>query len=384
MSTPPVLSPEPSLPVNVTPDGELRKTIVVPGEGDPAGRRAKVTIKYTLYLATSSAGNDAAPHVIDSSDSQRRGTLTFTQGRRKVLPALDVLVEGMRQGEVARATAGPSYAFGRRGLPRKGVPPNASVDLTVELLEFSGGEQPKTLDEMTPRERVEQATLCKEAGNNLFKEAKYEKARVQYSQCIFYVEKVFYGYKGDANKAGKANGERPNEEAEALLKNETEPGVKDDTEKGREAISTAEEDDGFEEAKVEDESVEKEEEEEEEVIETLDVSTASAPIEDADADVEQSLDGTVAETEGNGKVPTGDEMTNGHAAEDDCGDGNGEEEQVQDEDLPTTAEVQSLHVTALNNLSLCLVKLELFQRAVQSATRALQMDPDSSKAFYHR
>lgn len=349
--------------VSVTSDGLVRKTVLTEGEGDPAGRGAKVTIKYTLRRANAEEGED---DVIDSSDRRPNGTLTFTQGRKKVLPALDVIVPTMRQGEVSKASVASAYAFGARGLPRKKVPPNSSILLDVEMIEFSGGEVKKAINEMTPRERFEEAKVCKEAGNVFFKEAKYEKAMVQYSQCIRYVANVFY--KPKAAVDDKKNGD------DASAEETVAEGSSNSSEK------TDEKDEGFTEATVT---------EEEEVIETLDVSTAtrSDSVEEVGSEkstegihangVEQEVDAKSEDkTENNVKVVNGHDADNADTTEQKDVDDGGDD--------PTVEEARALHVTALNNLSLCLVKMEQFKQAVETATMALELDPQSSKAFYHR
>lgn len=349
--------------IAVTPDGLIRKTILTEGEGDPAGRGAKVTVKYKLKR-TESTNDD---EVIDASDRRPNGTLTFTQGRKKVLPALDVIVPTMKRGEVAKAIVGPTYAFGSRGLPRKGVAPDTSIHLEVELVDFAGGEIKKSLPDMTPRERLEEAKACKEAGNVLFKEAKYEKAMIQYSQCIRYVANVFYddgasqGRK--SNNKELANGEKNNKSDAADVKGEGE--------------------EGFTEAVVKDDDDEKEEEEE--AVETLDVSTAtSSSVQDkGDTNskaVSEGGDDRVEAHEGDGKTNDAD-LTNGHQESD---QNPTEDEDEASQDNPSKEEVQSLHVTVLNNLSLCLVKMEQYKQAVETASLALQLDPESSKAYYHR
>lgn len=348
--------------VSVTSDGLVRKTIVKEGEGDPAGRGAKVTIKYTLRRAGSPAGNG---DVIDSSDRRPNGTLTFTQGRKKVLPALDVIVPTMRRGEISKATVGPSYAFGVRGLPRKKVPPNCSILLEVEMIEFSGGEVKKPIKEMTPRERFEEAKVCKEAGNVFFKEVKYEKAMMQYTHCIRYAANVFY--KRDDSDDRKENSDDASSKQAA-------------TEGSGNLSEKTEKDEGFTEATVT---------EEEEVVETLDVSTATRgePAEEADdRKPTQATDanGVEPDDKTQSEDKTGNEVN--VANEHDVNSAGSVEQKDEDDgkDDPTEDEARALHVTALNNLSLCLVKMEEFKQAVEAATMALQLDPQSSKAFYHR
>lgn len=351
--------------VSVTSDGLVQKTIVTEGDGDPAGRGAKVTIKYTLRRTGSAQGDD---DVIDSSDRRPNGTLTFTQGRKKVISALDVVVPTMRRGEIAKATVAAPYAFGARGLPRKKVAPNSSILLEVEMIDFSGGEVKKTIKEMTPRERFEEAKVCKEAGNVLFKVVKYEKAMRQYSQCIRYAANVFY--KPEASEDHKdSTGDDSAKETVTKSPDNT-------------AETTEDDDKGFTEATITEGN---------EVIETLDVSTATSGLPEEHTDSEKSSE--VSHANGTGlenkedseeKDGNGVQATNGHESNTVNATESKAEGDQDGRDDPTVEEVSALHVTALNNLSLCLVKMEQYKQAVETATMALQIDPQSSKAFFYR
>lgn len=449
--------------INVTTDGLVRKTVLTEGTGEEAGRGAKVTVKYSLHLCD----GDADGALIDTSDGRPTGTLTFTQGRRKVIAALDVLTQSMTLGEKCRAVADAAYAFGSKGLKRKNVPPNSDVVLHVEMMAFEGGEKKKLLADMTPRERFDQAKVCKEDGNSLFKELKYEKAMVQYSQCIRLVSNVFYKQNGRAPAnatTGSDNGtvetgdsdENGFTEAAVVEETETETdmlvdevvsattepitetAVQPTTEPSSETavettvettveptmepameptskttsgltneaateMTTAATVEAATEETVEigtaaavttveataeigtaaavtaveattsaSNSTETEETEGEEVIETLDVSTATVAGDTLEKEAEPKNHASM-----NGLL---DGVKEGKP----IGTKEDEEEEAEQDDDPEEKEVKTLHVTALNNLSLCLVKMEQFKQAVDSATLALQMDPESSKAFYYR
>ena len=62
------------------------------------------------------------------STSDRTDTLTFFQG-------WDVGVAQMRQGERAKLTCSPDFAYGERGFPGV-IPRNATLIFDVELLDF--------------------------------------------------------------------------------------------------------------------------------------------------------------------------------------------------------------------------------------------------------
>lgn len=430
---------------NVTSDGLLRKSIQTEGTGEDAGRGAKVTVKYSLFLREGYVDGQ----LIESSESRPNGTLTFTQGRRKVIAALDALAQSMKLGEKCRAVADAPYAFGPEGLKRKNVPAHAAILLHVEMVSFEGGEKTKALADMTAHERLQQALVCKEQGNSLFKELKYEKAMIQYSQCIRYVTNVFYKptvraasplsissdkkptveasikqtqlteeesaetsvVETQSTEEQTAEGQTDHESAEPPVKetqqteDESEQTLVQETELTEDESANSNdadaEKDGFSEAIV----LEEEAEEEEEVIETLDVSTASVGDESfqksqSSAGYSQLNGHSRKATEGatspenmdttdteNGrdeeeKDPTSDPAgpSKDEVKDEEAADANDEKE----DDRPDIKEVRSLHVAALNNLSLCLVKMEQFKQAVDSATLALEIEPISSKAFYYR
>lgn len=377
---------------DLTNDGSLIKTILREGEGDEAGRGAKVALKYSLSLS-----EDSEP--FDSSETRRNGTLEFSLGKKKVIPALELLAQSMKLKEKCKAKAAAPYAFGGKGLRRKGVPPNSPIFMEVEMIRLEGGEKKKALADMTPTERFEQAKECKEAGNTFFKELKYEKALTQYSQCIRYLSNVFYK-PNIAPKESVASpiGEQTDDAKENSISQTGNKDISQDdknvsqddkdlsqdversVEQGEDAEVSSEE--GFDEAKIIDippAVVELPPEEgDNEVIETLDVSTGG--------EAREEIKSVANESEERSNMPNGtsnEDVNEVESKAEQPEDTTAEEAELEDDD-PEEVEVRSLHVTALNNLSLCLVKLEDYKQAVESATYALKMDTDSSKALYYR
>merc|ERR1712136_575725 len=102
----------------------------------------------------------------DSSRSRGK-PLTFTLGQGQVIQGWDKGVATMKQGEVAKFTLSPEFAYGEEGSPPK-IPANATLIFEVELLswvskddlfsdggviksrlkEGSGWKKPKTGDEV--------------------------------------------------------------------------------------------------------------------------------------------------------------------------------------------------------------------------------------------
>lgn len=360
---------------DLTGDGLLLKAIVVEGDGEEAGKGAKVSVKYSLRLS-----HDQATAPFDTSEKRRDGTLTFTLGRKKVIPALELVAQSMKLGERCIVKSSARYAFGTKGLKRKGVPPDCIIFMEVEMVHFEGGEKKKSLSEMTPYERFEEAKLYKTAGNTFFKELKYEKAMSQYSQCIQYLSNVFYKPKSSPSdlpsktvlEDDKEGSSKQNEDV-TVGKEEISPDSADNV--ADEARKPPNEE-GFEEAEVTDidpndengglqPKEENKGDEEEEVIETLDLSTPQTFSGQDEPSVRTESSPTEAQVEV-------EDIKN--------------EEIVEDLQMPDPeeSEVVSLHVTTLNNLSLCLVKLENYKQAVESASLALKMDTESSKALYYR
>lgn len=58
----------------------------------------------------------------------------------------------------------------------------------------------------------------------------------------------------------------------------------------------------------------------------------------------------------------------------------GEEVEEVEEETIDEVDIKGLHITTLNNLSLCLVKTEDFKRAVASTSVALEIEDNNSKA----
>lgn len=407
---------------DLTRDGSLLKTILVEGEGEEARRGARVAVRYALRLSDE---EDTEP--FDSSAKRRNGLLEFTLGRKKVIPALELVAQSMKQGEKCTARAAAPYAFGSRGLKRKGVPPGVPIYLDVEMVRFEGGEKRKPMADMTPAERFQKAKESKETGNSFFKEQKYEKALGQYSQAIHYLSNIFYkpsstladpaaklatadnavtpDEKGN-EKLVQMNG-KPTEEgfeeaevvdvsqgdnAEATDATVVSPGHHaeggtDTTAEGATVVDTRVVRNDGERNETDEEGLNAAKEqlsssgkggsgEDGDIVETIDATGSSSlqktsgseqtedGVEDAPADAPEK---TSAEDQDN-KTSTSPEAA----------------EPVAESDGPGEEEVRALHVTTLNNLSLCFVKQEDYKRAKESAGLALKIDPASSKAFYYR
>ncbi|KAL0273021.1 UNVERIFIED_CONTAM: hypothetical protein PYX00_005798 [Menopon gallinae] len=101
-----------------------------------------------------------------------------------IVEGVERALKNFRKGEKSVVELKPKYAFKEEGNPELGVPPNATVQYTIELKDF---EQPARSWDMTTEERIAQAKLLKEKATNYFKANKYNMAIKFYSQVTDYV-----------------------------------------------------------------------------------------------------------------------------------------------------------------------------------------------------
>lgn len=97
-----------------------------------------------------------------------------------VIEGLDIAVKRMKEGEKCRLDIKPSMAYGSKGNPDLGVPPDAELVYDVELLSF---ENAKESWEMEPHEKLEQSIIAKTKGTKFFKEGSYKVALKYYDKC---------------------------------------------------------------------------------------------------------------------------------------------------------------------------------------------------------
>lgn len=97
-----------------------------------------------------------------------------------VIEGLDIAVKRMKEGEKCRLDIKPSMAYGSKGNPDLGVPPDAELVYDVELLSF---ENAKESWEMEPHEKLEQSIIAKTKGTKFFKEGNYKVALKYYDKC---------------------------------------------------------------------------------------------------------------------------------------------------------------------------------------------------------
>lgn len=91
----------------------------------------------------------------------------------------------MKKGEKAVLTCSPPNAYGATGSPPT-IPPNATLQFEVELLNFADRE--KTKWDFSMEERVEIAKTHKDKGNEEFKKGNLKEAEAAYNTAIDYVD----------------------------------------------------------------------------------------------------------------------------------------------------------------------------------------------------
>lgn len=164
--------------LDISGDGGLRKKILVPAPSDAKGPPPKgyeVSAHYTGRLQSDGSKFDS---------SVDRGTpFKFTIGSGQVIKGWDQGFATMKVGEKAILECSAEYAYGSSGSPPQ-IPPNATLEFEVELLDFF--EKKKAKWEMSPEERSEYAKRLKTEGTDLFKIQKFSEACSKYEDAADY------------------------------------------------------------------------------------------------------------------------------------------------------------------------------------------------------
>ncbi|KAJ8906906.1 hypothetical protein NDN08_003390 [Rhodosorus marinus] len=127
--------------IDITADGSVIKTILVPGSGGKLEPGSKVKVHYTgTFLADGKK--------FDSS-YDRNEPFEFEIGAGKVIRGWDAALPTMRLGEKCTLEVQPSYAYGRRGVPPV-IPPNAALQFEVEVIEVERYREPESFAEDNP------------------------------------------------------------------------------------------------------------------------------------------------------------------------------------------------------------------------------------------
>lgn len=174
--------------VSVAQDGGVKKKILTPAPGDALGPPPpgySVTAHYTGTLKSDGSKFD--------SSVDRGKPFNFTIGQGQVIQGWDEGFGSMKIGEKAMLEIAPAYGYGPSGSPPK-IPPNATLNFEVELLDFQ--EKIKEKWEMSDEERAAMATKLKAEGTEAFKEQSFASATLKYELAGDYA--VGEGIEGDA------------------------------------------------------------------------------------------------------------------------------------------------------------------------------------------
>lgn len=130
------------------------------------------------------------------NESGSGGPLKVVAGRDSVMreQGLHAVVGTMKVGEICHVWVAPEYGYGEKGnFSFPSVPPNAHLTYAVELMDF---EPPVDDSEtrhgsLTYEERLEASQRRRLAGNQLYKEMKYDKALNKYITALSFVDDDF-------------------------------------------------------------------------------------------------------------------------------------------------------------------------------------------------
>lgn len=122
-------------------DKGIEKEIVKEGNGVMPTKGEQVTVHCTGY----GKENDLTKRFWSTRDPGQE-PFTFTIGTGQVIPAWDLGVMTMQQGEVAVITAKPENAYGADGFPAWGILPNSTLKLCVSALHLTRRSSRPTTD----------------------------------------------------------------------------------------------------------------------------------------------------------------------------------------------------------------------------------------------
>jgi FK506-binding protein 4/5 len=154
-------------------DGGIMKKILKEGEGYDKPREDWKVKANLIGRVMHEDGN--------SSIFEEKNNFEFEVGAEEVVVGLDQAVQKFRKGEKALLTIKPQYAFGEAGNPPLNVPPNATVQYEVELVDFV---KEKDSWDMTVDEKFETAERKKQEGNELYQQGKVARALKKYKRAL--------------------------------------------------------------------------------------------------------------------------------------------------------------------------------------------------------
>jgi len=185
--------------INVTPDGGVRKLIIVHGDGIIPKIGQEVAVHYNVTLEDGTVVGDSF---------EKKNPLKLKIGGEASIPGVELAIATMRFGEKVRLEVMPKYAFGAMnnmyGFHGYGVriPPNSKLIFELHLLPLEIA-LPKTT-----KQWVEQAEANKAEGNKAFQEKDDEKAKTEYETALKILESVKKQLNASSSLAGKTEDEK--------------------------------------------------------------------------------------------------------------------------------------------------------------------------------
>ncbi|KAL0047086.1 hypothetical protein WJX82_006178 [Trebouxia sp. C0006] len=165
--------------IDITKDGGvIKKTLNESTDYKTATVESTVKVRLTGKLQD---GTVFADH--QTADN----LLELIVGEEQVCVGLEEAIQTMKLSEVAEVIVQPQYGFGSdpHQAPQATVPPNSTLCYTVELVEL---HKPREGYEMDTPEKLDEAKKRKDAGNGLFKQAKWARALKKYKKGVELIE----------------------------------------------------------------------------------------------------------------------------------------------------------------------------------------------------
>ncbi|TKY63365.1 Peptidyl-prolyl cis-trans isomerase PASTICCINO1 [Spatholobus suberectus] len=160
-------------------DGRLIKRRIRDGKGDfPMDCPLHDSLLRVHYKGT--VLNEEKRVFYDTRVDNDGQPLEFCSGEGLVPEGFEMCVRLMLPGEIALVTCPPDYAYDKFPRPLN-VPEGAHIQWEIELLGF---EMPKDWTGLDFKSIMNEAENIRNTGNRLFKEGKYELAKVKYEKVL--------------------------------------------------------------------------------------------------------------------------------------------------------------------------------------------------------
>jgi len=171
---------------NLTEDNLLRKEIIKEGNLDEIPNIGdEIIVHYTGTLESDGSKFD--------SSRDRGKEFKFVLGEERVIKGWEIGFQSMCRGEHAILTIDPKYGYGETGSGK--IPPNATLKFDVELIDF--GPMKKEKWEMNADEKITEASLLKDKGNNEYKNGNFQNACELYVEGVSYLEDITFADQED-------------------------------------------------------------------------------------------------------------------------------------------------------------------------------------------